>query len=72
MDLEGHVGHPPADMPCATLWKGAQLLDHCLIVLAAYVQGTVNTNVQQAWVAAAMASEGLSRGNSSSGKYRYK
>ena len=22
LDLEGHVSHPPADMPSSTLWRG--------------------------------------------------
>ena len=46
--LEGQVGHPYADMPCTTLWKGVQLVDDCLRVLTVHVQGTLNTNVQQA------------------------
>ena len=57
LDLDGHVGHPPPDMHCITLWKRAQLVDNRLRVLMAYVQGTLNTNVEQAWVAVVMASE---------------
>ena len=55
--LEGHVGHPHTDMPCTTLWKGVQLVDDRLRVLKVHVQGTLNTNIQQAWAAVTTGSE---------------
>ena len=46
LGLKGHVGHPPAKMPCSTLWKGAQLVDDHLEFLTEYVQGTLYDDVQ--------------------------
>ena len=51
------MGRPPADIPCATLWKGVQSVDDHLRVLTAYVWGTTNTNIQQAWLATTTVSE---------------
>ena len=46
LDLEGHVGRPPEDMPCSLLWVGAQAVDTCLKSLTTYVRGVIYDEIQ--------------------------